>query len=447
MYSFLKFILPFIFCAQTAFSGNVKPNWVKERPLNADFYIGIGSASKTLYPQKYRQVAKDEALQDLASEIKVKISGEIIHRIAEQGGMLEDEIRSLVKSKTQANLEDYELVDSWESSKEYWVYYRLSKQKYQKHKTARRNKVSRLAGDFFRKAQKSEKAKNLTSAIRYALQALAMLDEFLGEPLQVNHNGQKVYLQNELYSLIHSSLNCLKLKPDKPMIKAKKGFGLPHPLRVHVSCTKEGKNYPVADVPLEFSFVKGSGQLISKVLSNSAGIASCPVSRITSADQTQIIQVKVNMAELLKGKKAPIKYLTVPETRFILRISSLSAYIESTEENMGEKLKVLLLQPKLKKALSAKGFSFTGDVSEADYMIKIEARTREALGMLGTSMVKADISISVTSLRSGEEVYENGFTTFPGVGFKSGQAGIVSLEFAARKMDDIAEEIVKKTVK
>ena len=442
-----KTTLIVFFASLFLLAGDIKPSWVKTRPHSKEHYIGIAFASKSQYPQKYRQIAKDEALRDLASEIQVNISAEFLHRIAEQGGMLEDEMRSLVKSKTQANLKGYDLVDSWEDKARYWVYYRLSKKEYTRRYKERKKKITALARDLYFKAKKSEHLKDISSALRYSVQALAVLDEFLGEPLQISYKGQNLYLQNELYASIQSNFSCLKLKPAKPIIKAKKGFGLHQPLRVKISCTASGNKFPVSGLPVRFSFVKGGGQLVSRAVSDENGVAVCPVSQISSSEKTQIIRVEINTRELFQGKQIPLKNLTIPESRFILKISAITAYMEASEENMGEKLKVRLIAPKLKKALSAKGFSFTDDVSEADYLIKINAQTREALSMLGTTMVKADVTVSVTSLRTGEDIYENGFTTFPGMGFKSDQAGSASLEFAARKMEGIAEEIVAKTVK
>ncbi len=438
-------LLIFLFC-EIIFAGN-EPSWVAKRPVSKDFYIGIASASKKDYPDKYRQIAKDEALHDLASEIQVNISGEFIHEVAEQGGMLDDELRSLVKSKTQANLEGYDLVENWENKSQYWVYYRLSKKKYQDNKNSRKKEVTDLGRDFFIKAKKSEDKKDITSAVRYYIQALGALDEFIGEPLQIEYNGQKLYLQNSLFSSIQNNLSNIKLKALSPMVKAKKGLALSKPLEVKVLYVEGQKEFPVANLPLNFFFVRGKGQLLSNVTSDRKGIAACTVSEITSDDKNQIINVKLDMAELTKGHQAPLQNLTIPETRFILSISALTAYIESHEENMGKELSMLKIEPKLKEALGEKGFSFMNDVSQADFLIKIEARTWEAVSLLSTTMVKAEVNVSVMNLRTGEEVYKDGFSTFPGVGFKSDQAGMAALDFAARKMKDTAEKIAEKTIK
>ena len=45
----------------------------------------------------------------------------------EQSGMSEEQSRSEIQALTKADLEGYELVDTWDNGNEYWVYYKLSK--------------------------------------------------------------------------------------------------------------------------------------------------------------------------------------------------------------------------------------------------------------------------------------------------------------------------------
>ena len=47
------------------------PNWVKEYPVSESHYIGIGIADRSTHPQDYIQVAQQNALQNLSSQIKV----------------------------------------------------------------------------------------------------------------------------------------------------------------------------------------------------------------------------------------------------------------------------------------------------------------------------------------------------------------------------------------
>ena len=52
---------------------NPKPHWVTKRPIDGSNYTGIAAVSKLQYRLDYAQQAKSRALEDLASEIKVKV--------------------------------------------------------------------------------------------------------------------------------------------------------------------------------------------------------------------------------------------------------------------------------------------------------------------------------------------------------------------------------------
>ena len=102
------------------FAGDEKPEWLKNRPVRSKFYIGIGMAQKNNSAQDYHQVAKENALQDLSSEINVNISSNITVKLTENADRIQEELRSQIQTSTKASLEGYEMVDSWENDQEYW---------------------------------------------------------------------------------------------------------------------------------------------------------------------------------------------------------------------------------------------------------------------------------------------------------------------------------------
>ena len=81
-----------IFCIYNSLLFAQEPNWVKERPVSNRYFIGIVSADKN--NKDYRTVAKAEALNDLASEISVTISSELIDIMVEYTGFSEEYARS-----------------------------------------------------------------------------------------------------------------------------------------------------------------------------------------------------------------------------------------------------------------------------------------------------------------------------------------------------------------
>ncbi len=178
------------------------PDWVKQKPVNNAYYIGIGEASKS--ESNYRNVSKNNALSDLASEIIVNISSEFIHRLTEKSGMVEEDVRKQVRSTTKANIEGYELVAVWEDEDSYWSYYRLSKAKYAANKQAKIDKATGLSLDMLKKGAVSEHSGKIANALNFYIQALNPLNDVITEPLQVEYNGKQVFLFNEIFSSIQN---------------------------------------------------------------------------------------------------------------------------------------------------------------------------------------------------------------------------------------------------
>jgi len=128
-----------------------KPDWVNKRPIDNNSYIGIGVAEKDIETSEYIQKAKDRALREIASEITVTISSATLNQILEKAGVVKEEFESQIKSSTQAQLEGYELVDTWEDKNQYWVYYKLLKEKYARLRKEKIDKAIALSLDFYKK--------------------------------------------------------------------------------------------------------------------------------------------------------------------------------------------------------------------------------------------------------------------------------------------------------
>src|SRR4051812_32703896 len=127
--------------SQTAAPVEIKaPSWVSSRPNNGFKFIGIGFADKTK-GGNYQLEAKKNALYDLASEIKVDISSNSVLYTVQNNNNFNENFNSLIKLSNSDNLEGYDLVDSYENDKQYWVYYQLDKQEYANRKALKKQQV------------------------------------------------------------------------------------------------------------------------------------------------------------------------------------------------------------------------------------------------------------------------------------------------------------------
>ena len=428
------------------YAGDKKPGWITQRPVSRFYYIGIGYASKAEHPTDYHQVARDQALNDLASEIEIKISGETIQKLSEMAGVVKEDVLSQIRSTTRAHLEGYEQVAAWEDANDYWVYYHLSKEVYQKLQKERKIKAINLAKDFYLKAKDEEKKGNIASAIRYYMQALQSFQEFIGEPVSVQIGGKSRYLQNEIYFALQQLFMNIKLQPltGKLNIKMTKGKAQP----VKVKATYQPQGNPVAGLPVAFKFVKGKGKIDSPVNSDRQGIATGMISSMLSSEKLQILRAFTGPDLFVDTGSNPllqqlIRNLNTPATKILLTVSGLQIYIESKEENLGKPVDVLYIEPRLKKILSDSGFVFVDNPADADFLIQVEAATRKGGQVYNLYSAFGDITISVLDLSSGNELYKKAINNFKGIQLDFEKAGIKALQEGGKKTEQIIPEIIK----
>ena len=424
------------------------PDWVTNRPIDNEFYIGIGHASKIKGSNDHIERATSEALKNLASEITVNISGEVVSSMIEKSGMLEEELKSKIRSTTEAELEGYELVEQWQDKKEYWIYYRLSKVRYQVAREEKINKAISLALDLFTQAKRSEQNREYNKALLLLLQSLKPIEKYIGETLETNYLGQSIYLNNEIYLSIQNILSNIELKPLKNNIEAKRNKAVKQPIKITASYL-DTEQIPISNLPIVFSFTRGEGDLISNVKTNMSGIASSKISKVTSSDKMQILNAELDISKLINQDSTSFVYqnilktFPIPSTRIILNVTGLLIFIESEEINLGKELDVLHIEPKIKESFSEKGFFFTDDMSMSDIYITIKARSREGSKMFGMYSTFVDVTVSALEMSSGEEIYKNVFNNVSGQGLDAEKAGLKAFENSAEK---ISKNMVPKII-
>lgn len=436
----------FVFLSVMNVSAQKKPVWISDRPVQNEYYIGIGAADKGEGNLDYRQIAKENALQDLSSEITVNISSQVVVSMMETSDAFEEELKSQIQSSTQANLEGYELVDNWEDENQYWVYYRLSKSLYSKNRKARIDKATSLGLNLFTKAKQKEKDKDPAAAIQLYVQAMQHIEEFISEPIKTEYAGSTIYLQNELFNNLQSLLSNISLETEEGQFAGTVGRALKNPLSVRAIDTK---GIPIANLPLVVKFVKGNGDLIPEIRTDSNGMANSRITNIKSTLNLQIINISVLIASEVTRNEYPLIYrilndMNVPSTRIIINVAGITCFMEASETVMGSNPEINYVEPKLKKVLTDKGFSFSESAASADILIKMEVVARKGAQVYNLYSSFADLSISVTNLGSGQEVYKNSFSGIKGIQLDYEKAGIEALKNAGKKIDEITSELISK---
>jgi hypothetical protein len=198
---------------------------------------------------------------------------------------------------------------------------------------------------------------------------------------------------------------------------------------------------------LAFFFTKGDGELVNSARTNTNGVAATTISRMISNDKMQFLSAQLDINSMINQDSTSYVYQNIlktfplPSAKVIITVTGLSFYFESDETNMGKPMDILQVEPKLKEALSAEGYSFTDDIATADVFIEVNAKSREGSEMYGMYSTFVDLNVSATDMTSGEEVYKNAFTNISGQGLSFEKAGIKAFEIAA---DKVASDMLPK---
>lgn len=176
---------------------NVKPEWLTYKPDQSFYYIGIGKSTKN-GTNNYLQEAKKSALEDLVSEIKVNVSSSSVLSQIDANKEFKEKYEQIIQTTAADEIEEFEQVDSWQDERNYWVYYRLSKQRYKEIKEEQKRNAVSISLDFFSKAKQAERNGDLVLALGFYYQGFRAIQKYLGEPIRIDFEGKEILLTSEV---------------------------------------------------------------------------------------------------------------------------------------------------------------------------------------------------------------------------------------------------------
>lgn len=354
------------------------PSWVKTKPVSASYYIGVGSAYKTANISDYQQAAKNNALADLASEIKVNIStSSVIHKFESTLGYSED-FSAATKAKSHEQLEGYELVNTYESATHYYVYYRLSKQKYAALKAQQKNGAVQKALDFYAKAISYKTVNDYYQAISNFIKGLEAIKPYFSESLETNYQGKTIYLGNELFVGFQNTINDIYIRPVKSSVEVKKGQALTAAdLTFYVQNSSAKK---LAGIPIVFTL--GNLPLRnSKVASDTEGKVFYQFNEVRSkADQVYFV-ARLDMNTLASGItfdplfRKLIRKFDAPQGQIQIVMKKPVYFVQTSEKSFGVPLKMTPVATKLQDILASNKYPVIMDQHQADYTLMLESNT------------------------------------------------------------------------
>lgn len=414
------------------------PAWLMQRPVLSTYYIGIARIRKSRYPQTFAEEAKKQALNDLGGEIKVKVEANSILYTFEKNGERREDFVESIKLKSAIEIEDYEQVDTYESSTEYAVYYRLDKQAYLKRKQEIQNKSVELAKQHLTKAEELAKQNDWKNSVQYKLKALEAIQQYWAEPLKTEWKGEEVFFGNTLFNSLQQSFDELLLVSNRSELQL--GKGIPSSEKNSVQIKMSVGNKGIASFPFKGI---GGGKLISvpNQLTNTTGLAIFKGMKVSKVGNYKV--------ELIPDLKSAfmIKPTTLNAIRASLQIPSVwvSLNVHSPKVNVqvsGVK-SAQGLTPYFMESFQNNGLQYEVSKPKADLVCKIEMSPREGGELNGLFTTYVSVNLKLL-LPNGQQLYTKEFNNLKGVALNYKAAEVKALESFKKKFRyEILPEINK----
>ena len=386
----------------------LKPIWLAAKPVQPSYFIGIGHSTKD-GSNNYIQSAKSSALEDLVSEIKVNISSTSVLSQIDANKEFQERYEQIIQTTVVDEIEEFEQVEAWEDELNYWVYYRLSKQRYKEIKDDKKRNAVSLGLDFFTKAKQAERNLEQVLALGFYYQGFRSIEKYLDEPIRLEFEGKEILLTNEIIASMQLLLERMDLALEPREIILNRRLAQSE-LSVIAKATDRSSQKAIAGLPLMASFEKGSGDVFPNYKTNEEGRTKILLTKISSRDIEQTVAVQVDVMSFAGQGSSEIypliaKKMVVPKAIFLMRVQRPLVYVSSVEKSLGLDKPNQQLTNKIKNYLSNSGFEFTDDKNKAELLLDVNANSEKGAvsGSIYITYVTAVIRVATT--KDNKEIY------------------------------------------
>lgn len=422
--------------ATTTSQNRPAPSWTQSKPVDPNYYHGIGVSSKNLGNQAnldYKQIAKNNALNDLASEISVRVNATSLLSQVEVNRHLSESFIANTYLMSTEDLEGYELVDTYENDTHYFVFYRLSRELHERRKALRREKALESAADLLSSAEEFRNRKDGYQSFILYIKSIEAIKEFWNEPLETTFQGNKIFFGNYLFSRIIGFLNELQIQAYSNTITATRGRPI-EPEQLEIFVTLNGIRQP--SIPLRLTFT--GGRLRNpNVKTNSSGAIFPDIGRITSTNPRERLSAVINLEAWTSEATSDYKILQLMN-QIRLRPFSIDIIVQSpsfaliSDERMfGASMNSTPLSDALKSELIKDQFVVYTNGPESDFKIWLEADVEDTGQISKMSSASLSFRIQITD-KDGHILYNRIVKSVKGIHADARGAAIDAYNKAAR---------------
>lgn len=368
------------------------PDWVKKTPTSTIYYHGVGTATKSS-GLDYRERAQQSALSEIANSISVNVSSSSVLNSFQQDNSYSEFYKNNSKVSSKEFLEGFEVADSYENKSQYWVYYRLSKSKFEQIKQERINKALNASISNYKQAKTLANEGNVANAFKFYVVAIEDISDFLGEDLKYNDNGvEKPYatqLMNDFIGLIKN----IKIIYPSGKIAIKKGSSSAN-LNVEAKVVDE-KNRSLSGIPVITQFTWAPGANFELISDASGGLRIVPRKLETKNSTEQILSL-VHIDKMVRNNTSNMmvrKFLEgVKVDNFVYPVEIIPPVIavEVVDKENKKPLKNSVVANEIVSLIRQDGYALVKKKETPDFTIYVEIsvlKSNEVNGKFSTNIL------------------------------------------------------------
>ncbi len=403
-----------------------------QRPTDGLYYVGIGYASKIRNANDFQVVAKKNALGDLLGEIKVMVSSNSLLSQYQNNAHFNQQFFSDTRLIAQETIEGFQVVDGWENKTDYWIYYRLRKADFEAYKQKKINQAIEKALDCMYRADNMDLNTQYVQIFKLRVKAVIALQNYLNEAIEARYQNKDVYLVNEILGQLQYQLSLIKIIAEEPFMNAVIGKPLDKPIQVKVSLrSKDSSEMMLTCLPLLITDEKQKLHGNVNTETQQDGIAAFGLNRVMSKEPIQILRIKPDLEKLIQvdsmnnSMRNLLMNMDAPLANVRLKVEPIKIYMQSEEFNLDKKLSYQIIEPAIKKKLLENGCRFINKKEQADYILNINANTKDQGIMWGTMLQSSiEMQMSLHNVKTEAEVFHESLAGIRGFQITKEKAGM-----------------------
>jgi hypothetical protein len=419
------------------------PDWMLQRPTLSGYYIGVSSASKMQFGADADATAKKRALADMAGQIRVVIESTSILHTTQFKGVAGQNFSERISSASAEDLEEYELIGTYEDATDHWAYYRLSKATYERIRNQRKMATFEVAGGHWMSAENARAKGRVAAALDFYIRGLETLEDYWGELNEWSTPGGSVALDRACLDGISQVLADLSLQPATSTLR----LSFSDRYQGTLACQALFAGAPAAQIPVWSRYNRGTLPKTASLSTNSEGLCTFDIGQFEPGIKSAEMRLEIRMDDLSpRLKDSPVQRLIqglpTPTVTVPITLETPTVHLHTVERINGKPSASSQLKNAIAQGLNARGIQWVERAADADMVLELEADTREAGSASGfyTAMLNAS---AVLKNSEGQPILRQNLTDVKGVQLDWNKAH----DAAYRKaQDEIEGTFLKKLI-